>query len=430
MKYLVGVLSCILIFSSTAYAQDGVTRMEYVRHIFNEQDITLSGVEVKDMFDEDLAQDDLHLLNTAYTLSIVSGFDDNSFRPNDLITEEQALAMTLRAKGVSKEALAESSDSGSEILGHLKDEVSEWAKPYVVYAVKNGIIERDLFRPKGTAQSIDTLFTQGNASSSTRTESAESSKSASQILIDVESNVQQQRTFEMKGSIDVEQIIDIDGQVIENKYTILHESINELPDRSYNTTSTNIMGLEIYSEAFIDGDKLHIMDSISGEWQTVELPNMSDFEKTLSGANSSNILSYADIEKMQDNIRFGDTVVIDGQEHYTIIVEIGADVMAELMAGMTEQYSATLRALNSEMSPDSLETSLELVEQALNAMHLEMLYEYFINKETLLPKKFNLEMEMVLALQVEDSTINTIDSYSGSYEYFNFGKDVVIGNKA
>ena len=83
---------------------------------------------------------------TATANSIVLGYDENTFGPDDLITREQMAVMITRALKISSQ--------DSNIAFADKENISAWAKDSVAAAVEKGIIEGypdNTFKPLGKA---------------------------------------------------------------------------------------------------------------------------------------------------------------------------------------------------------------------------------------------------------------------------------------
>jgi hypothetical protein len=87
-------------------------------------------------------------ISTAEASGIVTGYDEETFGPDDLITREQMAAMVVRAGGLGLQGHA------GEIAFTDSSEVSEWAVSSVAAAAANGVIRGDpdgTFRPQANA---------------------------------------------------------------------------------------------------------------------------------------------------------------------------------------------------------------------------------------------------------------------------------------
>lgn len=74
-------------------------------------------------------------------LGLFKGYSDTDLGLDDSLTREQGLTFMLRARGLEDEVQAMSTEEIAAQLAKVTDldTVSEWAKPYVAYAVKNGL---------------------------------------------------------------------------------------------------------------------------------------------------------------------------------------------------------------------------------------------------------------------------------------------------
>jgi hypothetical protein len=74
-------------------------------------------------------------------LDLFKGYSDTDLGLEDILTREQGLTFMLRAKGLEDEVKAMSAEEIAAQLAKVTDldTVTEWAKPYVAYAVKNGL---------------------------------------------------------------------------------------------------------------------------------------------------------------------------------------------------------------------------------------------------------------------------------------------------
>ena len=84
------------------------------------------------------AQDEVALMNK---LGTINGYEDNTFRPNQPVSQGEALVMITRAAGIQSEL------DNVEIPASVSDSkhIADWVKPYVALALqKNIITDQDL----------------------------------------------------------------------------------------------------------------------------------------------------------------------------------------------------------------------------------------------------------------------------------------------
>lgn len=81
-------------------------------------------------------------IKTAYEHKIISGFSDNTFRPLDKITREQAMAMAARAMKVTGLNVDMDNAEVQKLLSAFGDwrESSEWVRESMAACIKTGII--------------------------------------------------------------------------------------------------------------------------------------------------------------------------------------------------------------------------------------------------------------------------------------------------
>ncbi|MOA33337.1 Endo-1,4-beta-xylanase A precursor [compost metagenome] len=81
-------------------------------------------------------------VHTAYSLGIISGFEDGSYRPNDSITREQAMVIIAKAMAVTKLKDGSAEAAAVEALHQYADtsEASGWAMESIAVSVEAGIV--------------------------------------------------------------------------------------------------------------------------------------------------------------------------------------------------------------------------------------------------------------------------------------------------
>ena len=88
---------------------------------------------------------------------IVTGYSDEIFAPNDVLTKEQAITILCRFSNYSKDEFLTGDDTN--ILSYEDyDEISKYAIPSIQWALENGIISED-----GTKINAGEVVTRGSA---------------------------------------------------------------------------------------------------------------------------------------------------------------------------------------------------------------------------------------------------------------------------
>ncbi len=81
-------------------------------------------------------------VKTATAYGIITGYDDGTFRPNDLITREQAMTILARAMDITKLSPSLSDSQATALLVSYSDstDVSIWAKTSIAACLETGVI--------------------------------------------------------------------------------------------------------------------------------------------------------------------------------------------------------------------------------------------------------------------------------------------------
>ncbi|NHN34292.1 S-layer homology domain-containing protein [Paenibacillus agricola] len=81
-------------------------------------------------------------VHTAYTYSLLSGFEDGTFRPMDKITREQAMAIIAKAMKITDLKAKQTSKEAGALLSSFADanNASEWAKSSIAECLQAGIV--------------------------------------------------------------------------------------------------------------------------------------------------------------------------------------------------------------------------------------------------------------------------------------------------
>ncbi len=81
-------------------------------------------------------------VQTAYSYGLINGFEDGTFRPNDTITREQAMAIIANAMKITGlDGQIENPDLEAILHGYEdEDAIADWAKTSVAQSVQSGIV--------------------------------------------------------------------------------------------------------------------------------------------------------------------------------------------------------------------------------------------------------------------------------------------------
>lgn len=145
MKKITAILLLFcLCMQFSVYAESSISRIEFITYILNR--LELNDYSKTPGF-SDISEDDENypIAASAKEYGIINGYDDNTLRPNEYLTRQDAVVMLSRAYKVKL-------TNDILIKGFADyDKISDYAKGYVSLAVQNGILKysmNDNFRPR------------------------------------------------------------------------------------------------------------------------------------------------------------------------------------------------------------------------------------------------------------------------------------------
>ena len=103
------------------------TRLGFIKYVFG--NVVLGQEEEVEVTFPDIEKEDMHVVAAAVRAKIANGHDDGYFRPDEVITSEQAVAMVIKYLGLRDHALS------------LPDELLEgqdipfWITPYLKWSM-------------------------------------------------------------------------------------------------------------------------------------------------------------------------------------------------------------------------------------------------------------------------------------------------------
>lgn len=130
-----------------------VTRAEYIAMILRMLDVDVKGKEMASFKDVHPNTWYYDIVETAVELELVSGYDDETFKPNQMITRQEMTVVVERALNLEGIQL---SNVDEDVLKKYKDtdKISSWAKSSVAFATDNNIVQgkgNNLLDPIGIA---------------------------------------------------------------------------------------------------------------------------------------------------------------------------------------------------------------------------------------------------------------------------------------
>ncbi|WP_281887029.1 S-layer homology domain-containing protein [Paenibacillus sp. YYML68] len=122
-KLAAAVLALSLAFSGSAYAADpvSVTANTNTSSVLQFSDVSGTHWAVK------------HVTKLA-ALGIVQGYENREYRPDTTVSQQEVIIMAIRMMGLEQQALSDTAETVLPVL------VSDYAKPYVAYALDKGLL--------------------------------------------------------------------------------------------------------------------------------------------------------------------------------------------------------------------------------------------------------------------------------------------------
>lgn len=130
-----------------------VTRAEYIAMILRMLDVDVKGKEMASFKDVHPNTWYYDIVETAVKLELVSGYDDETFKPNQMITRQEMTVVVERALNLEGIQL---SNVDEDVLKKYKDtdKISSWVKSSMAFATDNNIVQgkgNNLLDPIGIA---------------------------------------------------------------------------------------------------------------------------------------------------------------------------------------------------------------------------------------------------------------------------------------
>ena len=149
-------LDCISGYPDGTFKPDNkITRAEFALVLVKAYKLPLNTGKV---FDDTAGHWAKDYIASAYAAGVVSGYDESSFGPDDLITREQMAVLIVKAAGLTLVAgESQFADSGS---------ISDWAKEAIATATENGILKGypdNTVQPQGNATRAEAVTVIVNA---------------------------------------------------------------------------------------------------------------------------------------------------------------------------------------------------------------------------------------------------------------------------
>lgn len=439
-KIILAVLILTLMLSNFVNAQQPqkMTRANFVKEI-----IKLMNVEIdqssKSPFKDITKKEDIPYLAAAFNKKIISG-DRGKFNPEGLVTKEQAATMLVRALGVLN--INQDKASKAEINFSDTNKISGWARPYVTYAVKYGLIDGS--QGKFEPQRVVTKSESEEMINKFKEAFVREGLTAAQILELADNKLKDYNTYKFKGSIDMTENVKLPtGKEELIVMKIEQDGVFKAPGTIYTISknTTNIEGklMEELSEVYVKDMIMYIRIEKDQKWIKMDLNTMMMQIGSIAGIkNSQEVLpqfSKEQFEAVGMYARYGDDVEIDGEKYYVIKVDLDSEafmemynkIMDETLKYMFEgelwEETKKTQGLTEGMDEETFKATVRsIAEQVLKNTDIRMMQEYYIHKEN----KHYSKLIIKQLINMDFMEVETKVDIDGQYEYYGFGEDVVF----
>ncbi|MDD3850726.1 MAG: S-layer homology domain-containing protein [Firmicutes bacterium] len=452
--------------ASLAQQQDShITRADFIKEILTQTNTEIDEVtqsSFSDVTDPEL----IPYIETAYKNGIVSGYGDY-FAPGQSITKEEAVKIIVDVFGEKaglKEAAKAFTDEDLEFAD--SGDISPWAKPYIAYALKTGLItkESDSFGPQTPFATVQAGEMIASAKDVYQRLFTRNELSAPDMLVRTNEKLAELGTYKQKGTMLIEMQLFVEGltleQIEENEE--LEEFIDggidmsmdmdisfQAPDRIYIKQSlASDAGVEEVMqdvETFMDGSLMYQRMAGSDKWVMQDLGSVMEQIQVITDREPYQMaqLSEDELKMFKEFARYEDDIKTNDGEYYVISFNIDKEAYREYYMEIMEKVMdsvVTLQAENPQLTQDpdfDPDQYKQMMTALVSGIEVELSYKYYIDKETQLFEKVWMSQDMTMPMdQFMAEAIKTlsedapafsvkVQTYSeGEFEIYDFDEEV------
>lgn len=436
------ILSILLIFSMTmtAFADTHgkpVNRVEFIKALLDLRNINIEATNTSS-FKDVTNPEEIPYVEAAVKQRIASGYR-NSFYPADTVTKEQAVTMVLKSFGeldMTKKVPAHKAVEYTDFQD--RDAISSWAKAYIAYGAKEGIIDGDkeIFNPQGpvTIKDLEDMmlkatevFTREGLTAGDMLEKTEDKLAALKALkynlkMTMESHVidKSQENYEVFMTMEMLQEASMDQEKDKNHVI--------------STTKVKTEGEEIeaVTEMVIGNHEMYVKLPETNKWMKQDINPMMKEIEVLMGTS---IEGGTGISKQQIQL-FGMTAAylpeekIDGEDYYVILftvdkesVKAAMDEIIKKILPLTLQMKET-QEITQQEEAEKRQQIEEMLKSLLSGMDLEVEYKYYINKATKELEKIEVDQTIHRVSGIVENHTTSV----GTFTYFDFNEPLTLPN--
>ena len=472
MKKLCALLTLVIVLCLPAAVPAAEQEALITRAAFVKEILSQAGTEIEeaaqssfiDVTDPDL----IPYIETAYKKGIVSGYGDY-FAPGQSITKEEAIKIIVDVFGEKagfKEAAKTFTDTDLEFAD--SGDISSWAKPYIAYALKTGLIteESDSFYPKDAVTAVQAGEMIAAAKDVYQQLFTRDGLSAPDMLVHINEKLAELKTYKQKGTMLTEMQLIFEGitqeQIEENEDLEefldggMEISMNmemdvsfQAPDRIYMKQSlVSTAGVEEVMqdvETFMDGPLMYQRMAGSDKWVVQDLGPAMEQIRTITDREPYQIaqLSEYELRMFKEFAKYEDDIETDKGQYYVISFDIDQEAYREYYMEIMEKVMESMVTLQVEsptlqQDPDfDPQQYKQMMAALVSGMEVELSYRYYINKETGLYERVWMSQDMTMPMEgfmkevveslgedAPDFSIKVLSHSEGEFEIYDFNGEV------
>lgn len=415
------VMGMMLSFTSFAMAQEQntVTKIDFIKMTL---DLSKIDVPKKD--------DNKSYLESAFTNKVLTG-DINSFSQEGSFTKEQAITILIRALGEDSTAKKMNDESA---INNIKDKssISPWAKPYIIYAAKNGIIDSNSdLNPKGVLTSDEAKNMTNKAKQLFDTVLTKEGLTAVKMLDASNAKMMNYKTYKLSGTMNMNGKTKTPEGETPINMVMNQEGFIQNPETIYVKTNAIVKDTEnkevkSSSEVYMKDRVMYIKDETNPKWIKMDLnPMMKEMESLMGKSFNSGGMSKEQLEAFGMYAKYDKDAVIDGKEYYVISMDIDKDsfrtVFKDIMnqvADASIEMAAESQGSNGEkVNKEEIKKGFEMV---MENMDVEISYKMYVDKKDKIFDKMTITQNITMNM----TPIISQMSMNGEFKYYDFDKEV------
>ena len=377
---------------------------------------------------------DIAYTETAFRNGIMSGIN-GLFKPESPITKEQAVIVMVRALGGQGKVNKLTTEA---IQGSLSfadgDKISPWARPYVSYAVSQGIIPKtsDAFYPQSQLSQDEAGKMLENLKALYASSYTREGLNALQLLGSANDKINTMSTYKYSGIMDMETKANVPGQEAHTiKMSMKIEGVFEKPQKSYVKSTISLLDAgvapEQSSEVYTDGQTMFMRMPNNNKWAKIDIqPFLQQMQSLTGNMDMTKVgLSQQQMELLGMYATYDADAILDGKNHYVVDITVDKNAFKKML---TEIMKTTFdlmplgNASTATTPQPSKEEMSQMLQTMLDSMEIEVTYKYYIDPETKLFK----DMKVIETITMKQGAMSSLTTAQGTFQYFDFDKAVIF----